>query len=216
VERKLKGHSGWVTPVAFSHEGTRVVSGAFNGSLRILNASTGKLKRKLKGNSEVVRAVAFSHDGTRVVSGAFDGSVRIWDASTGKMERELMGDSVTSVAFTTDGTRVVSGSERDKSLRVWDTSTGESTSLDEFESLQLPDGSKVCHIIPGKFQLLGPGEQVSISQDMKWLLTDEPSETRWIPPEFRNFYVHAFSSSKACLGYHSGLVIIVDLKLDHS
>ncbi|TFL04891.1 quinon protein alcohol dehydrogenase-like superfamily, partial [Pterulicium gracile] len=115
-----------VNSVAFSPDGTWVVSGLGDNSVRIWDASTGEEKHKLDGHTRGVTSVAFSPDGTRVVSGSRDNSVRIWDASTGKEKHELDGHAkwVSSVAFSPDGTRVVSGSY-DNSVRIWDTSTSE-------------------------------------------------------------------------------------------
>ncbi|TFK97743.1 hypothetical protein BDV98DRAFT_607426 [Pterulicium gracile] len=115
-----------VFSVAFSPDGTRVVSGSWDNSLRIWDTSTGEEKHKLDGHTESVYSVAFSSDGTRVVSGSCDNSLRIWDASTGEEKHKLNGhtSAVNSVAFSLDGTQVVSGS-RDNSLRIWNASTGE-------------------------------------------------------------------------------------------
>jgi WD40 repeat protein len=124
--RTLKGHTSWVKSVAFSHDGTRIVSGSSDNSVRVWDAATGEEVRTLKGHTSSVFSVAFSHDGTRIVSGSRDNSVRVWDAATGEEVRTLKGhtSSVNSVAFSHDGTRIVSGSE-DNSVRVWDAATGE-------------------------------------------------------------------------------------------
>ena len=124
--RKMVGHGSGVTSVAYSMDGTRVVSGSEDKTVRIWDASTGEEVQRLEGHSGEVSSVAFSMDGTRVVSGSDDKTVRIWDASTGEEVQKLEGHSggVTSVAFSMDGTRVVSGSG-DKTVRIWDASTGE-------------------------------------------------------------------------------------------
>src|ERR1700761_3739240 len=125
VEQILHVKSG-VGSVAFSPDGTRVVSGSYDKTVRIWTASTGEEEHRLEGHSDPVRSVAFSPDGTRVVSGSWDKTVRIWNASTGEEEHRLEGHSfsVMSVAFSPDGTRVVSGS-RDETVRIWNASTGE-------------------------------------------------------------------------------------------
>ncbi|KAF5367685.1 hypothetical protein D9758_009894 [Tetrapyrgos nigripes] len=125
-EKKLEGHSGWVTSVAFSADGQRVVSGSFDKTIRIWNVETGEEEKKLEGHSDWVRSVAFSADGQRVVSGSHDKTIRIWNVETGEEEKKLEGHSdwVTSVAFSADGQRVVSGSE-DKTIRIWNVETEE-------------------------------------------------------------------------------------------
>ena len=113
------------TSVAFSTDGTHIVSGSKDKSVRVWDASTGAELKVLNGHTDFIWSTAFSTDGTRIVSGSFDKSVRVWDASTGAELKVLNGhtDSIWSTAFSTDGTRIVSGSE-DKSVQVWDASTG--------------------------------------------------------------------------------------------
>jgi len=106
--------------VAFSTDGTRIVSGSWDKSVRVWDALKGKELNILNGHTSSVSSVAFSTDGMCIISGSRDKSVRVWDALTGKGLNVLNGhtSSVYSVAFSTDGMRIVSGS-RDKSVRAW-------------------------------------------------------------------------------------------------
>jgi WD40 repeat protein len=114
--------------VAFSPDGTRIVSGSYDSTIRIWDAQTGEeVIEPFTGHTSIIQSVAFSPDGTRIVSGSYDRTIRIWDAQTGEEVVEpLTGhtDRVQSVAFSPDGTRIVSGSF-DKTIRIWDAKTGE-------------------------------------------------------------------------------------------
>jgi WD40 repeat protein len=114
-----------ILSAAFSSDGTRIVSGSEDKSVRVWDASTGAELKVLNGHTGYVYSTAFSSDGTCIVSGSSDKSVRVWDASTGAELKVLNGhtEAVWSAAFSSDGTRIVSGSS-DKSVRVWDVSTG--------------------------------------------------------------------------------------------
>jgi WD40 repeat protein len=70
VEAELKGHTHWVMSVAFSQDGSRVVSGSGDKTVRIWNVTTGEVEAELKGHTDWVRSVAFSQDGSQVVSGS--------------------------------------------------------------------------------------------------------------------------------------------------
>ena len=79
----LIGHSDCVRSVAFSPDGTRVVSGSSDKTVRIWNVNTGEMERVLEGHTDLVFSVAFSPDGTHVISRTAD-DVVIWDAFTGQ------------------------------------------------------------------------------------------------------------------------------------
>src|SRR5579863_7902899 len=85
----LYGHSGRVNSVAFSHDGTQVVSGSCDQMVKIWDASSSACLKTLEGHSSCVYSVAFSHDGTQVVSKSGDEMVKIWDASSGACLKTL-------------------------------------------------------------------------------------------------------------------------------
>ncbi|KAG6876095.1 hypothetical protein C0992_000971 [Termitomyces sp. T32_za158] len=120
----LKADSS-ITSVAFSPNGTQIVSGSYDNYIQVWDARTGEQVQELQSHTGPVTSVAFSLDGTKFVSGSDDRSVKVWDAETGKKVLKLRGhtDSVTSVAFSRNGAQIVSGSN-DSSVRVWDALTG--------------------------------------------------------------------------------------------
>jgi WD40 repeat protein/serine/threonine protein kinase len=121
----LQGHRDEVTSVAFSSDGSRIVSGSLDKTLRIWNARTGQPLLQLQGHTSGVTSVSWSPDGSRVASGSLDDTVRVWDAHTGQtlLLCSEHGEIVTSVAWSHDGSRIVSGS-RDGTALIWDARTG--------------------------------------------------------------------------------------------
>ncbi|KAL0957198.1 hypothetical protein HGRIS_003290 [Hohenbuehelia grisea] len=128
LEPRIIHNDSQVNAVAISPDGTRIVSGSYDKTIRIWDATTGEqVGEALRGHEAGVMSVAFSHDGTRIVSGSYDKTIRIWDATTGEQVGEALRGheaGVMSVAFSHDGTRIVSGSY-DKTIRIWDATTGE-------------------------------------------------------------------------------------------
>ena len=82
------GHDKVVNSVAFNHDGSRIVSGSDDDTVRVWNAATGEQIMKAEDDGWV-RSVAFDHDGSRIVSSSSDGSVRLWNAKTGEQMMTL-------------------------------------------------------------------------------------------------------------------------------
>ena len=76
--KTLEGHSHWVNSVAYSPDGTKIISGSFDGIIKIWDVNTGECLKTLEGHEYSVNSVAYSPDGTKIVSGSSDDTVKIW------------------------------------------------------------------------------------------------------------------------------------------
>jgi WD40 repeat protein len=118
-----------VTAVAFSPDGQFVVSGSFDGRVRVHGARTGFLLRAIGGEpSRGVRAIAFAPDGQTLATAGYemDKKVRLWNIQTGSLVRTLGGHEVIetyAVAIAPDG-RLLASSGTDRQVLVWDLATG--------------------------------------------------------------------------------------------
>jgi len=143
--------------MSYSPDGTRIVSGGLDRTVRVWNAVTGAEIMTLRGHGiypddpecSPVSSVAFSPDGELIGSGSYDSTVKIWNARTGAevmtMRHSMM---VCEIAFSPDGKRIASASP-DWSIRIWDVATGEELQVlwghqDEPLSLVFsPDGRRI-------------------------------------------------------------------------
>ena len=126
----LQGHQNWVCSVAFSADGTRLVSGSADRTIKLWDVRTGACLQTLVGHRNWVMSVAFSADGMQIVSGSADRTIKLWDVRTGACLQTLAGHDhgVWSVAFSADGMQIVSGSA-DRTIKLWDVRTGEVLSV---------------------------------------------------------------------------------------
>jgi WD40 repeat protein len=79
----LVGHSAVVWSLAFSPDGTRLVSGSRDLTVKLWDTATGEEVLTLRGFAADVSGVAFSPDGRRLVTTDLNGSVRVWQAENG-------------------------------------------------------------------------------------------------------------------------------------
>jgi WD40 repeat protein len=127
IVQSFHGHERSVNSVAVSADGSRIVSGGDDGSVRVWDVASGEeMGEPLRGHEGEVALVALTADESRIVSGGKDGSVRVWDVASG----EEMGDprqahdaEMALVVLTADESRIVSGGS-DGTVRVWDAVSG--------------------------------------------------------------------------------------------
>ena len=64
-------------PLTFSPDGTRIVSGGIDMTVRVWDVATGKETGTFKGHKWAISSVAFSPDGMRLASASVDGTIRV-------------------------------------------------------------------------------------------------------------------------------------------
>ncbi len=118
----LRGHSSWVTAVAFAPDGRHLVSGGTDGSVLLWDLRSGMVLRPLEGHApERVYGVAFSTDGSRAVTCGGDGIIRVHDLAA-RTARHLRGhrDKVSAVRFAPDDSGRIASAGWDGTIRIWD------------------------------------------------------------------------------------------------
>ena len=118
---QLTGH----VPAAFSPDGRTLVSGTWDTTLRLWDATSGVPNgAPLQGHTARVTAVAFSADGKTIVSASEDKTLRLWDAAARRVRGEpvQIGGTAYVVAFSGDGKTIVASS--DSQMHFWDVATG--------------------------------------------------------------------------------------------
>ncbi len=125
----LVGHTAPASVVAFSPDSSRLVSGGWDGSLRLweLESRATVWARRHDGAADDlpngITSAAFSPDGRWVATGSKDHTARVWDAVTGAPVQVLQHhDQVRRVLFSPDGRQLATGCD-DGRVSLWDVAT---------------------------------------------------------------------------------------------
>lgn len=123
--QKLEGHTTAVNSVAFSPDGSLLVSASHDKTIRLWNPDTGQEVQKLRGHDSTALALTFSHDGL-LASAFYDGCIGLWNLDTGQEVQTLArhAGAVGTISFSRDGLLLASGSY-DTTIRLWNPSTGQ-------------------------------------------------------------------------------------------
>ncbi|TDD63641.1 tetratricopeptide repeat protein, partial [Actinomadura darangshiensis] len=78
--------------MAFTPDGSRLLTGASDGKVRVWDVASGESVRVLSGHRAEVRTITVSPDGRLAASGDQHGVVRVWDLAKGKRRHVLKGE----------------------------------------------------------------------------------------------------------------------------
>ena len=80
----LSGHIGFVVSRAFFPDGTLLVSGSNDQTIKLWDVQTGGVVRTFHGHTGYVQSVSISADCATIVSGSDDCTIKLWDIQTGE------------------------------------------------------------------------------------------------------------------------------------
>jgi WD40 repeat protein len=126
--------------VAFSPDGTHLVSASHDGIAVIWRSDTGVRVHEITESTGRLWSAAFSPDGTVLATSGDDLVVRLWDARTGRLRTTLAAHTrrIWQVAFSPDGVLLASAGD-DGTVRLWTVADPETARLN-LTLLSLPNG----------------------------------------------------------------------------
>jgi WD40 repeat protein len=124
VRRIVHDHQGEVLSMAVSPNGRLLATVGADGTAKVWDVASGKLKVSMNGHAWPVYGAAFDPGGACLATAGGDSTVRIWNLSDGRQLSELTGHEgiVTCVAYSPKGDFLVTAGE-DATARIWDLST---------------------------------------------------------------------------------------------
>ncbi|HLK56087.1 MAG TPA: AAA-like domain-containing protein, partial [Chthonomonadaceae bacterium] len=148
---------------ALSHDGRYVVTGNYEGIVRIWDIATGRPIESWRGSSSNLTSVAFSPDGLRVATGDLYGTVQVWDvAARHRVLRLKHATDRAWATFSPDGRRLLTWGD-DGTAKAWEAQTGRL-----LLTLRLPEMVRFGNFYPDGRRI------VTISRENK---RDDPNDT---------------------------------------
>lgn len=131
--RRLSGHHGRITRLAWSSDGIRLASGSRglkSGELFVWDAQRGERLHAFAGHTSIVSALAWDLSNEFLISAGDDGSLRWWRVQAEKCVRVNQAHlgTVQSIIRSPDGIKLASCGD-DGVIVIWDTLTGEKLSV---------------------------------------------------------------------------------------
>ncbi len=143
--RTLRRHKYDVTSVAFSNNGSLIVTGSEDNTAIIWDAKTGDTIRTLRGHKDNVTSAAFSKNDCLIVTGSRDNTVIIWDAKTGDTIRSIpIKNYVRFSAFIQNDKRILLG--RLNNIHIFDLDGNEKGTVELKEDIKKIDIDKMLVI----------------------------------------------------------------------
>jgi WD40 repeat protein len=136
-----------VVDVAFSPNGTRILTASWDKTAKLSDATSGK-PIVVFAHRGTVNTAAFSPDGARILTASADHSAKLWDAASGKLIASFdHPDGVNAAAFSPEGARILTASA-DKTARLWDAASGKLIASFKHQASVLrgafsPDGARI-------------------------------------------------------------------------
>lgn len=117
----LVGHQQSVR--ALAAEGSTLVSGSYDYTVRVWNICTGSLVHRLQGHTQKVYSVVLDTERNQCMSGSMDAFVRIWSLEDGSCLHVLEGHASLVGLLGLNANHLVSAAA-DCTVRIWDPTRG--------------------------------------------------------------------------------------------
>jgi len=118
----LSEHTDYVGSLAFSVDGTFLVSGSYDKTIKLWDVQTGGAVKTFHGHTDWVCSVDISPDQSTIASGSRDQTICLWNTQTGDCCHVMTGQSnvVSCVCFTPSNSQLLISASGGNIIQQWD------------------------------------------------------------------------------------------------
>ena len=111
----------WIGALTFTPDGSTMISGSRDCTIKFWDMPNLEERRTLKGHSEWVRNLIVTQDGKVLISASDDGTVKMWDIENGRQFRTIKSHKgpVRGIALSTDG-KYLATAGNDRIITLWE------------------------------------------------------------------------------------------------
>ncbi|HYV14055.1 MAG TPA: TIR domain-containing protein [Pyrinomonadaceae bacterium] len=114
----------------WSPNGQLIAAACYDGSVRLIDAATGRLLPRTLDHQHTVMSLAWSPDGKLLASSSWDKKIFLWDSTDWKLHQKLRGHSkeILGIAWSPSGDLLASACN-DTTIGIWNPRTGQLTAI---------------------------------------------------------------------------------------
>ena len=161
----LSGHTDKVNCVTFSSDGTSLVSGSNDCTVKLWDVQTGGVVKTFSCHTGRVGSVSISTDCTMIVSGSHDAKIRLWDVQTGKFQCVIKPKGIVDHVsfFPTNPQHLISIS--DNKLQQWDTNGHQINPPSKCSHISFfPDGTQFVSCYEAVFTVMNSNSRAIVAK----------------------------------------------------
>lgn len=116
-----ESHEGEVLCCAFTPDGQAVLSGGWDGKIKLWDCRTGHTRQEIRASDKPISACAVSPDGRYLLSACLDGFLAHWDVKSGEKVSYFLAHwrPLSAISFGVDG-QLLATASWDRNLNLWD------------------------------------------------------------------------------------------------
>ncbi len=200
VLKQFIGHTESVMSISISSDGSRLLSGSMDSTVRVWDIETGNQMQIFQDHTDIITSVLFSNDQSSFISASLDGTVKLWNNQSSSVVNELntelpiwsisQSSQTNELAIAVDSDLhwqdvyfLTFGSMHDCSIQIWnleksrkiDTLKGHENTI---ESVKFSPNGKFLASVSWDWtvKLWGKHSKIQITEEIDAWITALPSE----------------------------------------